>query len=67
MLQAKTKSNTSIYEHVVKVIDRIVQSCPDRAIERFEEISYLIKNSDELVLEEFVRCHEERKYAQHCD
>lgn len=67
MLQAKTKSNTSIYEHVVKVIDRIVQSCPDRAIERFEEISYLIKNSDELVLDEFVRCHEERKYAQHCN
>ena len=66
VLQAKTGSNASIYEHIVKVIDRIVQSCPDRAIERFEEISYLIKNSDEVCIEEFVRCNEERKYAQHC-
>jgi hypothetical protein len=65
VLKAK-HSGTTIYDHVVKVIDRIVQSCPDRAIERFEEISYLIKNSDEIDLEEFVRCHEDKKYAQHC-
>lgn len=44
-----------------------MQSCPDKAIERFEEISYLIKNEDELSLEEFVRCHEDRRYAKHCD
>ena len=49
------------------MIDRIVQSCPDRAIERFEEISYLIKNSDSVALEEFVRCKDERPYARHSD
>ena len=49
------------------MIDRIVQSCPDQAIERFEEISFLIKNSDEINMEEFVRCHEDRRYARHCD
>ena len=65
VLKAK-HSGTNIYDHIVKVVDRIVQSCPDRAIERFEEISYLVKNSDEIDLEEFVRCHEDRKYAQHC-
>jgi len=43
-----------------------VQSCPDRAIERFEEISYLIRNSDTLNLEDFVRCCDERGYAKHC-
>jgi hypothetical protein len=67
VLQAKVNGNPSIYEHIVKVIDRIVQSCPDRAIERFEEISYLIKNSGEVCLEEFVRCSDERRYARHCD
>ena len=47
------------------MIDRIVASCPDQAIERFEEISYLIKNSDTLKLEEFVRCDVDRQYAKH--
>lgn len=68
VLQAKTgaSGNASIYEHIIQVIDRIVQSCPDQAIERFEEISFLIKNSDEVNMEEFVRCHEDRRYAKHC-
>lgn len=66
VLQNKLEGQTSIYEHVVKVVDRIVQSCPDRAIERFEEISYLIKNSDMVNIEEFVRCSDERDYSRHC-
>ena len=48
-------------------MDRIVQSCPDRAIERFEEISYLIKNSASLNVEDFVRCSDTREYSRHCD
>ena len=67
VLQKKLEGQTSIYEHVVKVVDRIVQSCPDRAIERFEEISYLIKNSGSLNVEDFVRCSDEREYSRHCD
>ena len=65
VLKAKAANKPSIYEHIVKVVDRIVQSCPDQAIERFEEISYLIKNSDTLRLEDFVRCSDERGYARH--
>ena len=42
-------------------------SCPDKAIERFEEISYLIKNSDTLKLEEFVKCSDLRQYSRHSD
>ena len=61
----------NLYDHIVKVVDRIVQSCPDQAIERFEEISYLIKhdqNIDKLPdggLEQFVKCADERFYARH--
>lgn len=66
VLQKKLEGNMSIYDHVVKVVDRIVQSCPDSAIERFEEISYLIKSSDSLNLEDFVRCSDQRDYSKHC-
>ena len=67
VLRAKTASKPSIYEHIVQVIDRIVASCPDQAIERFEEISYLIKNADSLKLEDFVKCSVLRDYARHND
>ena len=60
-----TNQDRNIYDHVVEVVDRIVQSCPDRAIERFEEISYLIRNKDTLALEDFVRCNDDRSYARH--
>jgi hypothetical protein len=65
VLQVKAAGKVSLYDHIVKVVDRIVQSCPDKALERFEEISYLIKNSNTVKLEEFVRCSDERQYAQH--
>ena len=67
MLQIKTAGKVSLYEHIVKVIDRIVLSCPDQAIERFEEISYLIKHSDSVKLEEFVKISDDRPYARHSD
>jgi len=65
VLQMKTAGKVSLYDHIVKVVDRIVLSCPDQAIERFEEISYLIKHSDSLKLEEFVKITDERPYARH--
>ena len=67
VLKNKTASKQSLYDHIVKVVDRIVSSCPDRALERFEEISYLIKNADSVKLEEFVRCCDDRSYARHSD
>ena len=66
VLQAKTASKVSLYEHIIKVVDQIVQTCPDRAIERFEEISYLIKNAGIIQLDDFVKCVDQRPYAQHC-
>ena len=65
VLQAKLNNKPSIYDHIVKVVDRIVTSCPDQAIERFEEISYLIKNGDLVRLEDFVKCSDQRNYAIH--
>lgn len=65
VLSVKHGDKPSVYEHIVKVIDRICASCPDRAIERFEEISYLIKNEGEIDLDEFVRCSVDKQYSQY--
>ena len=53
----------NLHEHIVEVVDRIVMSCPDKAIECFEEVSYLIKNKDTLALEDFVKVNESRKHC----
>ena len=66
-LSKTTAKRPSLFDHVVKIMDTIVMSCPDQAIERVEEISYLIKNSDEVALEDFVRMHDTRAYACHND
>ena len=60
-------SMKNLHEHIVEVVDRIVMSCPDKAIECFEEVSYLIKNGDKVKLEEFIRVNDKRDYAVHCD
>ena len=66
VLKKKLSGEQNIYDHVVQVIDRIVRSCPDKAVERFEEISYLVKQHNQSRLESFVRCFDKRDYACHC-
>ena len=59
-------SKSNLHEHIIKVLDKLVNSCPDRALERFEEISYLLKNDDKLVLEDFIKTAENREYCVGC-
>ena len=66
--ESKSESQmANLYDHIVEVVDRIVMSCPDKAIECFEEVSYLIKSGDRLKLEEYIRVNEKKNYAVHCD
>ncbi len=66
--QSKADSQMrNLYDHIVEVVDRIVMSCPHKAIQCFEEVSYLIKNGDRVKLEEFIRVNENTNYAVHCD
>ena len=33
-----------MYEHVVKVMSHVVKHCPDKAMDKLEEVSYLMKH-----------------------
>ena len=49
--EAKSKKFMgNLYEHVLDVINHIVKYTPEKAIERFEEISYLLKNKDTVAI-----------------
>ena len=58
------KSN--LHEHIIKVLDKLVASCPDSALERFEEVSYLLKHNDRVALEDFIKTAENREYCTGC-
>lgn len=63
---AKSKKHLgNLYEHIVDVINHIVKCCPDKAIERFEEISYLLKNKDTLAIEEFLKLEVSSRHCRH--
>ena len=59
-------SSTNLYEHVVNVVDFIVRNYPRQALERFEEVSYLIKQGDKAKLEKFLQTQDCRDYARPC-
>lgn len=40
---------------------------PASAIEKFEEISYLIKKGDRSKIDDFLQCELKKDYARHCD
>jgi hypothetical protein len=51
LADAKSKKYLgNLYEHITEVINHIVKYCPDKSIERFEEISYLLKNKDTVAI-----------------
>ena len=70
---------TDLYQHLVEVVNHIVMHCPDKGLDQFEEISYLLKHSDTINMEHFLRIAETdyynspsiyykevvEKYAQH--
>ena len=65
--ESKSESQmANLYDHIVEVVDRIVMSCPDKAIECFEEVSYLLKNNDKFALEDFIKTAENRNYCVGC-
>jgi len=47
----KTKN---LYDHISKVMDYIILHCPNEALDKLEEISYLIKNDDKHGIQNFL-------------
>jgi hypothetical protein len=60
-------SSKNLYEHVIDVMDFLVVNYPFEALEKFEEVSYLIKQGSIEKLEKFLCTEDRRNYAKHCD
>lgn len=63
---AKHSSAHDLYQHLVEVMNHIVTHCPDNGIDKFEEISYLLKlQRDGKIhsLADFLLIAEDRAYS----
>ena len=64
---AKHSSGQDLYTHLVEVMNHIVMHCPEQGLDKFEEISYLLKQQKDgkiASLGEFLKVSEERAYSR---
>ncbi len=64
---AKHSSGQDLYQHLVDVMNHIVTHCPDNGIDKFEEISFLLKQQRDGKIQsisEFLRVTDERPYSK---
>ena len=56
----RSPSGESLYAHIKRVFEHLILHNPDRALERFEEISYMIKKK--MDVSEFLKMEDVRDY-----
>jgi len=57
----------NLYNHISECMSHIVTHCPSQALNKIEEISYLLKQSDTIAIENFLKVNAEHTYAQPSD
>lgn len=64
---AKHSSGQDLYTHLVETMNHIVMHCPEQGLEKFEEISYLLKQQRDGKIEslsEFLKLSDDRSYSR---
>lgn len=56
----RSSSGESLYDHIKSVFEHLILHSPEKALDRFEEISYMIKHK--LDINEFLRVEDCRDY-----
>ena len=59
--------DVNLYKHLAKLMSHIVQHCPNDALNKIEEVSYLVKLGDEEKLDCFLKRCQKNLYAQPSD
>ena len=61
---SKSKEGQDLFTHLTDIMNHISMHCPDQAMDKLEEISYLIKNKETIDMAQFLKIAEDRKYSQ---
>ena len=63
----KSAGGKNLYEHLQEVFQTLILHYPDSALEKIEEVSFLIKHGDKLKLEDYLRTSDMRNYSAVCE
>ena len=66
-LSKQKKGDKDLYKHVSSVMSHIVKHCPQDALNKVEEVSYLIKHKDSIPMDQFLKTSMAKDYAQPSD
>lgn len=60
----KDKNGPSLLEHVKKVFKMLVKHYPGNALQKVEEVSYLLRNSEDHCIEDFLKIQDLHNYEE---
>lgn len=66
-LSKQKSGDKDLYQHVSKVMSHVVKHCPQDALNKLEEVSYLIKNKDNINMSKFLKTEVAKDYAKPAD
>ena len=60
----RSDAGTDLYQHLVEVVNHIIMHCPENGLDKFEEISYLLKHKETMDINKFLKVTESYLYNQ---
>jgi len=63
----KSTKGVDLYSHLQEVFKKLILHYPDQALEKLEEVSYLLKHNDTLRIEDFLKVSDMRNYKDVCE
>jgi hypothetical protein len=58
----KSSQGKDLYSHLQEVFKKLILHYPDQALEKLEEVSYLVKHSGKLKIEDYLKLSDFRNY-----
>lgn len=62
----KNTKGIDLYSHIQEVFKQLILHYPDQALEKLEEVSYLLKHKDTIKMEDFLKVSDMRNYKDVC-
>lgn len=60
-------NNMNLNDHLSAIMDHVIIHCPADALNKLEEISYLLKNKDTLGMTDFLKINQVPTYSSPAD
>jgi hypothetical protein len=64
--EIKSKDGVDLFSHLQNVFKKLILHYPDQALDKLEEVSYLLKHNDVHKLEDFLKVSDFRNYKDVC-